>query len=205
VRRAVPLRGPTREAWCAAAVADLDTLIEDHCQCELKAASNALALIGRNPEKEALVDRMRRLAEEELRHYSRIRELMAARGIAHRRPQPSPYLAGLLAAKRGGPYALLDLLVVSAIVEARSCERFVALAEALGSAEAVTEPESLAQTYLRLARAESGHAAVFVELAKAYYSAAEVDEELGRRLDVELEVLARIPITARMHGGHGPG
>ncbi len=204
VKRAVPLREATRSSWCETAIADLTTLLEDHCQCELKAASNALAMIGRNPEKDALVDRMQRLAKEELQHYAQIRELMADRGIPHRRPQSSPYLAGLLAAKRGGNYALLDLLVVSAIVEARSCERFLALADALRTTDSVHEGEALAQMYTDLSRAESGHASVFVELAKTYYPADEVTAELSRRLDVEAEVLATVPITARMHGGHGP-
>lgn len=205
VLRSVPLRGRTRPPWTAAAVAELPTLLEDHCQCELKAASNALALIGRNPEKDELVERMQRLAREELQHYARIRALMAERGIPHRRPQTSPYLAGLQAAKRGGPHALLDLLVVSAIVEARSCERFLSLGERLPDALPGTEGESLAQTYLDLARAESGHATVFVELARNHYPVDEVASELERRLEVEAEVLATIPVTARMHGGHGPG
>jgi len=186
-------------------MADLPTLLEDHCQCELKAASNALAMIGRNPEKEALVDRMQRLAKEELQHYAQIRELMAEREIPHRRPQSSPYLAGLQAAKRGGSYALMDLLVVSAIVEARSCERFVVLAGALLETRVDPEGETLAQTYLNLSRSESGHAAVFLELAKLYYPEEELESELERRLVVEAEVLATIPVTARMHGGHGRG
>jgi tRNA-(ms[2]io[6]A)-hydroxylase len=162
-------------------------------------------MIGRNPEKDALVDRMQRLAREELEHYAQIRELMADRGIPHRRPQSSPYLAGLQATKLGGDRALMDLLVVSAIVEARSCERFLVLADALRDDEPGAEGETLAQMYLNLSRSESGHAAVFLELAKLYYSEDELEAELGRRLEVEAEVLASIPITARMHGGHGRG
>jgi tRNA-(ms[2]io[6]A)-hydroxylase len=204
VLRSVPLRERTRPAWCDAAMADLGTLLEDHCQCELKAASNALAMIGRNPEKDVLVERMQRLAREELQHYGQIRALMAERGIPHQRPQASPYLAGLQAAKRGGAYALMDLLLVSAIVEARSCERFLAIADALLEAHPGPDGETLAQTYLDLSRSESGHAAVFLELAKAYYEPAEVEAELQRRLEVEAQVLASVPVSARMHGGHGP-
>jgi len=200
----VPLEVATSETWTRVALADLPALLEDHCQCELKAASSALSLIGRNPWRDLLAESMLRLAREETRHYRQIREIMAARGIAHHPPRRSPYVAGLQAGNRGGDLALLDALVVSAVVEARSCERFVALARALGSGpKDVDAADELGALYRTLAGSESGHAHVFVELAREYYEPDLVASELARRLDLEARVLRTIPVTPRMHGGNG--
>jgi tRNA-(ms[2]io[6]A)-hydroxylase len=221
----VPLRVRTSESWQRAALHDLPTLLEDHCQCELKAASNALALIGRNPGKNALVERMQRLAREELQHFQLLRETLASHGIEPRKPQRSPYMSGLHAMHRDPTPALLDALLISALVEARSCERFAALTQGLAretapnsrdrgvasstqslDSPAVPGPESehLAQMYGNLARSESGHAATFLELAKLYFAPQLVEEELTRRLHLEAALLAEIPLSARMHGGNGP-
>jgi tRNA-(ms[2]io[6]A)-hydroxylase len=199
----VPLRARTSATWRRTALEDLPTLLEDHCQCELKAAANALSLIGRNPAKNVLVDRMQRLAKEELQHYQLLRECLGARAIVPRNPQRSPYMSGLHAAHRQGIPALLGSLLVSALVEARSCERFAALEEDLREALGITERENLAQMYGNLARSEGGHAATFIELAKLYFEAELVDEELERRLRHEATLLAEIPLSARMHGGNG--
>jgi len=211
----VPLRTRTSAAWLRIALNDLPTLLEDHRQCELKAAANALALIGRNPGKNVLVDRMQRLAKEELQHFQLLRELLAARAIEARAPQRSPYMSGLHAGHRDPIPALLDALLISALVEARSCERFAALALGLKQDVSVAGPElpatatgpeseNLAQTYENLARSESGHAATFLDLATRYFEPNLVEKELARRLDLEAEILAEIPVRARMHGGNGP-
>ena len=208
--KAVPLASATGTQWCATAEHDTATLLEDHCQCELKAASNALALIGRNPEKNELVERMQKLAKEELQHYEIVRQLMANRGMKHHRPQQSPYMKGLNGGRQGGAMALLDSLLISAVVEARSCERFLALtqafrrpaAESAGSRDETLACEELAQMYENLARSESGHAWVFVELARLYYDPELVETELGRWVAHEAKVLESVPLTARMHGGN---
>ncbi len=221
----VPLRVRTSSAWQRLALSDLATLLEDHRQCELKAAANALALIGRNPGKNVLVDRMQRLAREELQHFQLLREVLAARAIEPFSPQRSPYMSGLHAMHRDPVPALLDALLISAVVEARSCERFVALAQGLRpqataspGRQGVESPpqsressgdwgpnsEDLAQMYENLARSESGHAATFLELAKLYFEDHLVEEELARRLDREAALLLEIPPSARMHGGNGP-
>lgn len=221
----VPLRVRTSESWLRVALHDLPTLLEDHCQCELKAAANALALIGRNSAKNVLVERMQRLAREELQHFQLLREALAARAIEPRKPQRSPYMSGLHAMHRDPTPALLDALLISAVVEARSCERFAALARGLARefapnarhqggasptqfldspAESGPENENLAQMYGNLARSESGHAASFLELARLYFAPQLVEEELARRLELEAVLLTEIPLSARMHGGNGP-
>ncbi len=201
--RAVPLASSTSARWVQAATGDPSTLLEDHCQCELKAASNALAFMHRNPRKEELVQRMERLAREELEHYQLVRRLMARWKIEHRPPRRSPYMRGLAEARRGGGLALLDALLISAVVEARSCERFFALAGAFPTAGGALPGEELAKTYGNLARSESGHAWVFVELARRYHESSLVDEELRRWVLHEARVLDEVPLSPRMHGGNG--
>jgi len=200
----VPLRSRTTDVWVDAALGRIDRLLDDHCQCELKAASNALALVGRNPEKDTLVTAMSALAREEMQHYRQVRRVLLDRGGTPTRPLPSPYLKGINAERLGGDEALLDDLVVAALVEARSCERFVRLAEGLRAGRVVVDDaDALAGLYESLARSESGHATLFVDLAREYYGDAPVARELPRRARLEAEVLARIDVTPRMHGGHG--
>jgi tRNA-(ms[2]io[6]A)-hydroxylase len=199
--RAVPLQVTTSKSWCEAALSDVPGLLNDHAQCELKAASTALSLIARNPEREELVGRMMVLAREELLHYRQVRDVMRLRGLRPTRPQRSPYLAGLAALPRRQTDAgagLLDALLGCALVEARSCERFQALVRALQD----RDPE-LSRLYDALARSESGHAHLFVELAELYFPPRQVQDELAARAGHEARVLGTIPVSARMHGGNG--
>lgn len=193
----VPLQSASSATWVAAATADLDALLDDHAQCELKAASNALALIGRHPGHDRLVKRMASLAREEMLHYRMVRDRLLARGARPSRPAPNPYVKGLGAGRLGGDRALLDDLLVAALIEARSCERFVVLARAIDDAD-------LAGFYARLARSESGHAQLFVDLALDLFDPGLVATELERRARIEARVLDGLPATARMHGGHRP-
>lgn len=199
--RAVPLQASTSQSWCAAALADLPALLDDHAQCELKAASTALSLIARNPEREELVGRMLALSREELLHFRQVRDVMRRRGMRLRRPQRSPYVAGLATLPRPRTDAqagLLDALLTCALVEARSCERFQSLVRALQD----RDPE-LSQLYDSLARSESGHAHLFVELAELYFDPQQVQQELASRTAHEARVLGEIPVSPRMHGGNG--
>lgn len=195
VIRSVPLHCVTAPAWVDAALASPLELLDDHAQCELKAASNALAMVGRFPEHDSLVRKLSALAREEMIHYRMVRDLLIQRGGAPTRPVPNPYVKGLNAQRKGGEFALLDDLVVGAIIEARSCERFVALYRAL-------EGDPLGAFYERLARSESGHANLFLQLAADLFDPGLVQPELDRRCRLEAQVLASLPVTPRMHGGH---
>ena len=198
VIRAVPLHSATPTAWVQAALAQPLALLDDHAQCELKAASNALAIVGRYPEHDLLVRKMSALAREEMIHYRMVRDLLMQRGGTPTRPLPNPYVKGLGAQRKGGDFALLDDLLVGALIEARSCERFVALYRALGE-------EDPGPFYERLARSESGHASLFVGLADSIFDPDLVRTELERRCRIEAEVLATLPVSPRMHGGHATG
>ena len=203
----VPLGCPTREVWIRAALSDLDALLDDHAQCELKAATNALAIVGRHPEHDELVKRMASLAKEEMVHYRMVRRVLLDRGGTPSRPVPNPYMKGIGRDRRGGRDSLLDDLLVCALIEARSCERFVALVRGLEDDDLadgidVPEREALATFYGRLARSESGHATLFVRLAESLFDPALVHSELARRSEIEATTLETLPVSPRMHGGH---
>jgi tRNA-(ms[2]io[6]A)-hydroxylase len=123
---------PTPESWIAAAVERVPELLLDHANCELKAASTALGIIYRFPERATLVNRMSRLAREELRHFEQVRHILQERDLRFVRLSASRYAGQLRAAvAQGGPQSVADLLIVGALIEARSCERFAALAPRL--------------------------------------------------------------------------
>src|SRR6056300_2110431 len=123
---------PTPDAWLEVASEHLPELLLDHANCELKAASTALGFLYRYPDRAALVQRMSRLAREELRHFEQVRSIMDDMGIPFERLSASRYAGGLREAVRHEePYKLLDLLLIGALIEARSCERFAKIAPRL--------------------------------------------------------------------------
>ncbi|HET7921909.1 MAG TPA: tRNA-(ms[2]io[6]A)-hydroxylase [Gammaproteobacteria bacterium] len=150
----------TPAAWVEAARVNPELLLIDHANCEKKAAATALNLMFRYGERDAaLQEAMSRLAREELRHFEQVTRLMRKRGIAHQALGPSRYAAGLRRhVRQRDPERLCDLLVVGAFIEARSCERFRAVADTL-------DPE-LAGFYAGLAESEARHFHVYLELAE---------------------------------------
>jgi tRNA-(ms[2]io[6]A)-hydroxylase len=206
VIRSVPLQSATQEIWVDTALAHPLELLDDHAQCELKASTSALALIGRHPEHDELVRRMSALATEEMQHYRMVRDLLILRGGKPTRPLPNAYVKGLAAGRLGGKLSLMDDLVVAALIEARSCERFIALFRGLrdGRAPGLDDPEALAMFYEKLARSESGHAHLFVALAESIFEPDRVHEQLENRCRIESGVLDGLPVSPRMHGGHLP-
>ncbi len=150
---------PTPERWLEAACARWQELLLDHAYCEKKAASTALALIFAYPEYEQQNLALARLAREELRHFEQVTRMMARLGVTFRRLQPGRYASALRAAlATHEPRRRLDLLLTSALIEARSRERFVRLAPLL--------PEPLGEFYADLERAEARHADLYLQLAR---------------------------------------
>src|SRR6187455_2731056 len=126
------LKAPTPRSWVDAAVADLPTLLVDHANCEKKAASTAMALIFAYPEDRALSVALSRLAREELKHFEQVERLMRKLDVPYQRMKPGRYASELRKLVRNHePKRKLDLMVVHALIEARSCERFRLLAKKL--------------------------------------------------------------------------
>ncbi len=144
------LASETAAAWLPRAWASIDEVLLDHAHCERKAATNALALMHRYPDDPVLLDKLSRLAREELRHFEQVLKVMRARGLRYRRFAPARYGAALHALVRDHePAKRLDTLVLGAFIEARSCERFMRLVPRL--------PDDLADFYRVLCAAESRH------------------------------------------------
>lgn len=158
------LRVPTDASWAEKAVADLDGVLVDHAHCEMKAASNALSLVVRHPGDLGLVRALTELAQEELDHFRRVVDVLERRGLALGPPPVDTYAADLRQAAKALPAevpALVDRLLVGALIEARSCERFKLLLDALPS----DTPEELRAFYEELFACEARHYRVYVDLA----------------------------------------
>ena len=186
----------TPDAWLDEACEQIPAMLLDHANCELKAASTALGFLYRYPERTALAQRMSRLAREELRHFEQVRSIMDDMEIPFERLSASRYAGGLRdVVRHDEPHKLLDLLLIGALIEARSCERFAKIAPRL--------PERLARFYGGLLASEARHFEHYIAFAK---SECRVDEaELEARLD-ELKAIEASLITEpdpefRFHSG----
>jgi tRNA-(ms[2]io[6]A)-hydroxylase len=153
------LLAPTPPAWMAAAAGRWRELLNDHAQCEKKAASTALALMFTYPEDRRLSTQLSRLAREELRHFEQVQRLMSQLEVPFERQRPGRYASGLRALLRtADPGRKLDLLLTGALIEARSYERFALLAPRL--------PAQVGGFYEQLARSEARHFEEYLELAR---------------------------------------
>lgn len=191
---------PTPEAWLDAAGDRIPELLLDHANCELKAASTALGFLYRYPERTALAQRMSRLAREELRHFEQVRAIMADMQVPFERLNASRYAGGLRDAVRDEePYKLLDMLLVGAIIEARSCERFARLALRL--------PAEIAKFYTGLLASESRHFEHYLGFARSEtcVSQSELDERLAELLSIEAKLITEPDPQFRFHSGPPAG
>lgn len=165
-------------AWQEKALAKLDVLLIDHAWCELKAASQAMSLIGRYSQYPALVKILSPLAREELLHFEKVNQLLNKRGIALRPLPCSDYAKTMHQLKHSSePDKLLDTLIIAAIIEARSCERFHALIPHLD--------EELQAFYVSLVRSEARHFEMYIDFAKTLTEPFAVEERMGVFLEAE--------------------
>lgn len=187
---------PTPEAWLVCAAGRLEELLIDHANCELKAASSALAIIYRYPERDELVWQMSRLAREELRHFEQVRQMLTERGIAFRKLSASRYASSLHdAVRRQEPYRLLDTLIVGALIEARSCERFGALIPHL--------PEDIGRFYHGLLASESRHFRHYLAFAREITEVpdAAFEQRVAELLAEENRIIRAPDSSFRFHSG----
>ena len=197
------LTRPTDPRWVERALADLDAVLVDHAHCEMKAATNALSLAARSPDFPGVVRALVDLAEEELRHFRAVLEELDRRGAKLGKPPSDAYaaelrrLASSSARRRSAEDALVDRLLVGALIEARSCERFRLLADAL----AARGQAELAAFYADLFTAEARHFRTFVDLAEdASGDAAKVKRRRGARAAAAGALAARRGGGAAIHG-----
>ena len=171
----------------------LPTLLIDHANCEKKAAGTALGMLYRYVDKPPLLRKLSRLAREELRHFEQVLELMAGLGVDYVHLSPGRYAGSLhRLISREEPQRLVDSLLVGAIVEARSCERFERLSE--------VAPVPLAEFYERLLASEARHFRDYLKLAERY-SDASIAPRLECFLTAEAVLVTDPDSTFRFHSG----
>jgi tRNA-(ms[2]io[6]A)-hydroxylase len=197
---ALRLARRTPATWAPCAAVDLPALLSDHAHCELKAAASAMSLLRHHAGRPGLVAALAPLVREEFDHFQRVLRELERRGEALRPDRPSPYASGLLAAA-GAPRRRADgclrSLLVAALVELRSHERFVALLECPAAA-------SLYALLAPLAEAEARHGETFLELACGVAPRPEVEAVFHALAQAEADVLDRAPPGPRVHSGPPP-
>ena len=187
------LQQPTSMAWVEQAISNLDTILLDHSHCERKAAGVAINLMFRYPSYHKLVRQLTAIAKEEVEHFEQVNQWLEKRGIPLAPLNSPPYGAKLKAQIRHQePERLLDSLVVSALIEARSHERLGLLGEYC------PEPE-LAKFYRGLMASEARHYGMYWLLANEYCDREIVDKRLIEIATVESEILAVLHPQPRIH------
>ena len=184
---------PTPDAWIDAATNRIPEMLLDHANCELKAASTALGFLYRYPDRTRLAQRMSRLAREELRHFEQVLAIMKKRGVSYGHLSPARYAAGLRQEVRTeDPGRLVDVLIVGAIIEARSCERFAALAPHLDA--------TLSDFYTGLLKSEARHYRDYLTLAEQA-AGNPVEDRVATFLALEQQLIETPDTEFRFHSG----
>jgi tRNA-(ms[2]io[6]A)-hydroxylase len=194
---ALPLRSRTSAEWARAVLADPIALLIDHAFLEKKAATNAMELMTRWPDDwvEGWVDTMTAVARDEAAHLAQVTRLLSRRGGRLDRFHKNPYANALRQlVRKGEPLDTMDRLLVAALIELRSCERFAVLSGASG------DPE-LADFYRALFQSELGHYKVFLKLAGGIADPEVVESRWQHLLACEARILAEQPAGARIHSG----
>ena len=185
----------TTQAWVDAAIADLPLIIQDHANCEKKAAGTAMNLIFRYEFSYDLQRKLAQLIREEMLHYEQVLGIMNERGQAWKYLSAGRYAKGMLKHKRTyEPAAMVDVLIIGAFIEARSCERFAALAE-------VINDKRLAKYYRYLLKSESRHFEDYLALAQSLAEDS-IDERVAFFREVEAELISSPDSELRFHSGN---
>ncbi|MEM7037025.1 MAG: tRNA-(ms[2]io[6]A)-hydroxylase [Bacteroidota bacterium] len=191
------LKLPTDPRWVKNAVeGNIEAILTDHAYCEQKAASHAISLIVNFPEYPELVETMVDLAQEEMAHFKMVHQLILKRGFTFGRERKDPYVNDLMKFVRRGmgrQIMLMDRLLFAAMIEARSCERFMVLHENIGD-------EELATFYYDLMASEARHYTTFLKLAHQYCGAEVVDARWQEWLDYEAQIISQYGKSETIHG-----
>jgi tRNA-(ms[2]io[6]A)-hydroxylase len=197
----LPLRYQTPPSWADAVLVRPLELLNDHAHLEKKAATNALELLNRWPEPsppENWVAAMTAVSRDEVEHLAVVCRILARRGGRLTKSHANPYASALhKLVRRGlGTEELVDRLMISSLIEARSCERFALLAEACDDRE-------LAKLYSGLWASEHGHYKTFIQLAEEILPEDVVAKRWDEMLDAEAKIIREQAAGARMHSGIG--
>jgi len=190
------LQLPTDPRWVNIAQMNIDEILIDHAYCEQKAASSGISLIVQYPERKELVECMVPLVAEEWNHFERVLDQLKKRGITLGKRRKDQYVIKLNEVlKKGGSreHQLVERLLMNALIEARSCERFKILSQEI-------EDEELQKFYYELMISEAGHYKSFISLAKLYMPEEYVAKRWKEFLEAEAEIINNLEVRGdRMH------
>lgn len=187
---------PTDPRWANLAAYSLEDILTDHAYCEQKAATQGISIIQRYGDKSGIVETLAPIVTEEWGHFRLVYAELQKRELKLGRQRKDEYVAGLMEKEPKGinpDERLLHRLLICALIEARSCERFRILSEKL-------EEEALRRFYRRFMESEAGHYRTFIELAENLYDKRLVQSTWRYWLDTEVEVMDSLqPRGDRMH------
>ena len=190
------LKIPTPKSWADEARRRIPELLNDHANCELKAASTAMGFIYKYSSLDDLCYKMSRIAREELRHFEQVKSLMKKREITFEYVKPSRYAKILRDCIRNNePERFMDSLIIGAIIEARSCERFYYLMKIL--------PSDISDFYARLVESESRHFLMYIKFARDHNNlhSLDFDNKLDELLNIESEIITKHDGNFGFHSG----
>ena len=190
------LKLPTDPRWVNIVEKNINESLPDHAYCEQKAASYAISLITKYPDIPEIVDKMIALSQEEMEHFQMVHNIIKNRGFKLGRERKDPYVHDLMTfIKRGGNHemVLVDRLLIAAMIEARSCERFRVLSENI-------QDEELSKFYHDLMTSEARHYYMFIKLAKKYGKGVDVDKRWQEFLEKEAEIMDKYGKQETVHG-----
>lgn len=190
------LQFETETSWAEIAKDNLQQILTDHAFLEQKAASNAVSIIINYSEETELVKEMSNIAIEEMQHFKMVHLLMVKRGMVLGREQKNDYAVRLqkfFNKTKDRTDALIQRLLVAALIEARSCERFKVFSENM-------EDEELSKFYNNLMISEANHYTTFLQFARAYQDREIVDKKWNALLAFEAEMMRERGKTAKIHG-----
>ncbi|MBN9282834.1 MULTISPECIES: tRNA-(ms[2]io[6]A)-hydroxylase [Flavobacterium] len=190
------LKLKTDPRWVNIVESNIQEILTDHAWCEQKAASNAISIITNNSEKEELVTEMLKIAKEEIEHFELVHELIKEKGLTLGRERKDDYVNELYKfLKKDGSRndSLIDRLLFSAMIEARSCERFKVLSQNI-------KDQKLATFYRDLMISEAGHYTTFLGFARKYTEKVDVDKRWQEWIEFETSIITKYGKQETIHG-----
>lgn len=190
------LKLPTDPRWVNIVEGNIHEILTDHAWCEQKAATNALSMVVNNPNYTELVTALIKLAKEELEHFEMVHDLIKSRGLVLGLERKDNYVNELYKfMNKGGSRltSLVDRLLFSAMIEARSCERFRVLSENIKDKE-------LAKFYRDLMISEAGHYTMFIGFAREYGKGIDIDKRWKEWLEYEASIITSYGKSETIHG-----
>lgn len=187
------LRYDTPAEWTQIVIADMDTFLIDHAAAEKKASGMAISMLSHYPDRTKLVKTMIDLSIEEMTHFREVVKIMTERGLQLGSDTKDPYVNEFRKVMRkGSDLYFLDRLLTAGIIEARGCERFGLVGEALPAGK-------LQDFYRAIAKSEAKHNRLFVDLAAEYFPQSDIEQRMDELLNIEAEIIKALPLRAALH------